>query len=99
MNPGLWINIISLILGLIAVAVNDEWVKQNASVITILGMANFILTAALQYLRDVNKPQPIIEHIEEQKKIVSTINTVTKQEVDKPEVSEIKASEVKSEAK
>lgn len=83
-NPGLWINVVSLIVGIIAVAVNDEWVKQNPGVVVILGMLNFCLTGLLQYLRDANKPKPVVVETEEKKQIVSTsnINIVTQQEKD-----------------
>lgn len=89
-NPNLWINIVSLVIAIIAVAVNDEWVKENPGVILLLGMLNFGLTGLLQYLRDANKPKPTVVSVavtqKEDKQITETTNTVTKQEVDEQDL-------------
>lgn len=56
-NPTLWINVLSLVLAVLVTASNDEWVKEHHDAVVILLAANYVITAILQWLRDINRPR------------------------------------------
>lgn len=68
-NPTLWINVGCLLSALILTATQNEWVKQYPTIIVLLGVLNFTITSAMQYMRDLNKPHTPINtvdvHLEE----------------------------------
>jgi hypothetical protein len=62
-NPSQWVNMLTLVAGIVTVFATSDFVKHNyPEILGGLILANTLLTTVLQFIRDKNKPPAGIEN-------------------------------------